>query len=47
MKIVSRSLELQRQQADAVKSLIAHFGPLISELPYKGLWSEFMSRFKK
>ncbi len=47
MKIVSRSLELQRQQADSVKSLIAHFGPLISELPYKGPWSEFMARFKK
>lgn len=47
MKIVSNSLELQRQQADSVKSLIANFGPLITKLPYKGPWSEFMARFKK
>ena len=47
MKIVSKSLELQRQHADSVKSLISHFGPLIAELPYKGPWSEFMARFKK
>lgn len=47
MKIVARGLERHRSQADALKGLISHYGPLISNLPYKGIWSEFMDRIKK
>ncbi|MDT7041801.1 hypothetical protein [Candidatus Nitronereus thalassa] len=47
MKIVSRGLERQRSQADSLKSLISHYGPLISRLPYKGGWSELWDRIRK
>lgn len=47
MKIVSNSLDIQHKQADSMKGIIAHFGPLISKLPYKGMWSEFIDRMKK
>jgi len=47
MKIVSRSLKSQRQQADKQKGLIAHYGPLIGEDPFKGMLSEFIDRIKK
>ncbi len=47
MKIVAKSLESQRQQADRLKSLIAHYGPLICEVPYKGALSELIDRIKK
>lgn len=36
MKIVSNSLEKQKQEAGTLKGMIAHYGPLISEVPYKG-----------
>jgi len=47
MKIVSKSLESQQKQADRVKSLIALYGPLITELPYKGMLSELFDRIRK
>lgn len=47
MKIVSNSLDVQHKQADSMKGIIAHFGPLICEVPYKGMWSEFIDRMKK
>ena len=37
MDIVIRSLEKQEQDADKLKGLIAHYGPRISEVPYRGL----------
>ena len=46
MEIISKSLDLQRQQADSQKDLIAHYGPLICEVPYKGMVSEFIDRLK-
>jgi len=36
MKIVSNSLEKQRQEAETLKGMIAHYGPLIDKVPYKG-----------
>ena len=39
--IVMRGLEQQRLQATSLKGLIAHYGPLITEVPYKGPLSEF------
>lgn len=47
MKIISQSLESQRQHAVDQKGLIAHYGPLICEVPYKGMISEFIDRIKK
>jgi len=44
--IVTRGLERQQGQAETLKSLISHYGPLISEVPYRGILSEFMDRFK-
>lgn len=47
IEIVNRGLDRQRGQADSLKSLISHYGPLISEVPYRGVLSEFLDRFKK
>lgn len=46
MKIVEKSLQEQRQAADRAKQVVSHHGPLITELPYKGLVSELFDRFK-
>jgi len=47
MDIVARGLDHQRTQAESLKSLISHYGPLISEVPYKGVLAEFIDRIKK
>jgi hypothetical protein len=47
MDIVIRGLGRQRTQVEAMKSLISHYGPLISNVPHKGMWSEFWDRIKK
>lgn len=47
MDIVNRGLERQRMQADMLKSLISHYGPLIGKAPYKGVFSEWIDRIKK
>ena len=46
MKIVSKRLDLQKEQANKLKGLIAYYGPLISKVPYKGLISDLVGRIK-
>ena len=46
LKIVDASLARQRQAAEALKRLISHQGPLITELPYKGLLHELWNRWQ-
>ncbi len=45
MEIISTSLEQQRQDADMLKGLISHYGPLITEVPYKGMLADLRDRF--
>ena len=47
MDIVGRGLDRQRVQAGTLKSLIAHYGPLITKAPYKGVLSELIDRIRK
>jgi hypothetical protein len=47
MKIVTKSLEGQRQDADKVRNLISHYGPLITEVPHKGLLGEVRDRIRR
>lgn len=44
--IVTKSLDRQRQDADKTKSLISHYGPRITEVPYKGVIGELKDRIK-
>lgn len=44
MEIVSKSLDLQREHADGMKSVIAYYGPRIAEVPHQGLLSGFLKR---
>lgn len=46
LRIVDDSLAKQRQSAEALKGLISHYGPLITELPYKGLLHELWNRWQ-
>lgn len=47
MDIVSKSLERQRQDADTLKGMIAQHGPLISEVPFKGVLGEIKEWIRK
>ena len=47
MKIITTSLEGQRQDADKAKSLVVNYGPLITEVPYKGLLGELKDRIAR
>jgi hypothetical protein len=44
MTIVTKSLQRQREDAEKAKSLISHYGPLITEVPYKGLLGDLKDR---
>lgn len=44
MKIIEKNLDRQRQAADKMKSLVAHYGPLITEVPYRGALAEVGER---
>jgi hypothetical protein len=44
MKIIEKNLDRQRQAADKMKSLVAHYGPLITEVPYRGPVKEMWDR---
>ncbi len=44
MKIISSSLEEQRQDAEKMKDLISHYGPLISEGRFKGALGHLLDR---
>lgn len=46
MEIVSKRLDLQKEQANKLKSLIAYYGPLITEVPYKSIISSLVDRIK-
>ena len=47
IKIVGKSLEEQRQDAEKLRKLISHYGPVITEVPYKGLLGEMRDRMKR
>jgi len=44
MKIVSKSLEVQRRHANEMKDIIAVYGPRISHVPYHGAFTSMMRR---
>ena len=44
MKIVSKSLDLQRVHANDIKNIISYYGPRISNVPYKGFFSTMVKR---
>ena len=46
MKIVEKSLGDLRDAADRAKQVVSHYGPLITELPYKGILKRLVSHFK-
>ena len=45
MAIIDNSLKQQKQAADRAKSIVCHHGPLITELPFKGMVKKFLSQF--
>ena len=47
MKIITKSLEKQRREAESLKNLVAHYGPLITEVPYKGVFNELKERISR
>ena len=47
MKIVDKCLILQREAADRSKHIVSHYGPLITELPYKGVFQRMIGRIKQ
>ena len=44
LKIIEKTLSRQRQAAERVKGVVSHYGPLIAELPYRGLLAELESK---
>lgn len=44
LKIIEKILDRQRQAAEKKKELISHYGPLVTELPYKGMVQEMLGR---
>jgi hypothetical protein len=43
-KIIEKDLDRQRQAAEKMKGVVSHYGPLITEVPYRGLFAELGSR---
>ena len=44
LKIIEKNLDRQRQAAEQVKRVVSHYGPLITEVPYRGPLGEFTSK---
>lgn len=44
MKIIEKNLDRQRQACEKMKEVVSHYGPLITEVPYRGLLAEFGSK---
>ena len=44
LKIIEKSLDRKRQAAERVKGVVSHYGPLITELPHRGLLAELGSK---
>lgn len=44
MKIIEKNLDRQRQASEKMKGVVSHYGPLITEVPYRGLLAEFGSK---
>ena len=43
-KIIEKNLDRQRQAAEQMKGVVSHYGPLITETPYKGVVQEVLGR---
>ena len=46
LKIIEKNLDRQRQAAEKMKEVVSHYGPLITEVPYKGMIQEMLGRIR-
>lgn len=44
MKIIEKNLDRQRDAAEKLKTVVSHYGPLITEVPYRGILAELGSK---